>query len=549
VPTLAADAPELETTLIVNGKAKDFVLGIFCLEYADRLRIQKRQVTCNRRNVNGAIYVDIKVRGQNLNELDMFKRLTPSDGFQLPSFEVAGIVGFIGTQSEKEQEAEKALAGANAIMADPLNMENAKHRTIFLLTSGLACVFFLGMIFAHIADKQKDRLFVSGAPFTGGFILSEMMWTGAFLRNPASRYRSKERWFGLCLYLLMCIAVLAFRVAHGDTNYLTMLWMVVGANVPVKLLEMVLRRTSVGEKLSQKVMAANEVEFDQDSEEASDEFLDEVELDSEEDPLPPPGGPPPPPPPVGGPPIRGQNKSPKEQDAEHALKLIAAHADDTANQQRSFANERARQLASLAEKVASRPGSSVRPHSQQEKDQATASAVVAAHQATSFVQRMEHENERERQLAKLTLAVQSRPSSSAQTQPMTPRSSSAPSAWGDEPMSPSPMYDNEEEWVMTKASGDVGLLPMSARYFAWFMSFAVTGGLLFFLYLQLPQTGALSVSESAIPVGICVGASLFLLEPLCLFIIWKSRKASSLKSAHLSSGADAQNLDESVEGF
>ena len=242
----------------------------------------------------------------------------------------------------------------------------------------------------------------------------------------------------------------------------------------------------------------------------------------------------------------GRAKTPKELDQEKASELIAMHATDVAEQQRSFASERARQLATLADKVASRPGSRARPQSQQEKDQATADAVVAAHQATSLVQLMEHKNERQRQLEKLELAVQSRPNSSArspvtqppalnQTEQVSPRSNSdAPSAWGDEPMALSPMMDDEEEWVMTKIAKENHALPVVTRYLAWFISLAVTGGLLFFLYLQLPQTGSLTVMQSVLPMGIIVAASIFLFEPLFLFIIWKSRQAAASKSVHVS---------------
>lgn len=233
---------------------------------------------------------------------------------------------------------------------------------------------------------------------------------------------------------------------------------------------------------------------------------------------------------------------------------MTTHAAEHELQQRSFANERARQLSALADKVASRPGSSARPQSQQQKDQAVASAIVTSHEATAAIQQLEHQNERQRQLAKLQLAVESRPGSSAsrksEAEPISPRSaagSSAPAAWGDEPMpSSSHMIDDEEDWVMTKIATENHALPVVTRYFTWLLSVAVVAGLLFFLYLQLPQTGTLTVQQAVIPMGICVGTSALIFEPLCLFLIMKSRKATPTTAA-LAGGNAIEQDDNSEE--
>jgi len=628
----------------------DFELGVFCLEYADRLKIPKRQARCSVRFVGDSIYIDVLATGETAEDIARFATLSPSVGFSLPSFEVAGVIGSAGTKEQKAAEKEKAQAGAAAAAAAPLTAENAQHRTIFLMTAGVAFIFFSGIVFAHMADNRKAQARRAGVPHTRGTFMSENIWFSTFTRDPSSLYSSKERWFNMCLFLLMAVAATAFRVTLGDAGLVSLAWMAVCCNVPVKILEFILRRSaSSPSKSSLPVGAA--FDFSSDSDSLSDNELDKDFIDSDDDVPPPPppppqakagsppppqkakagspppppqakagsppppqkakagspppppqakagsppppqkakagspppppqakagsppppqkakaGSPPPPPkamagsrPPALSPPQPPQTKvsspppllpvvkalSPPPQNAKTkvddlalANKLMAQHVKDSDEQSRAFAGAKAAQLGKLNEMLSARPNSrAARPTSQ--TDKAQAESVLAEHAANSEVVELEFGAERKRQLEKLQLAVSSRPSTaSPRAKSRVELSKSSNNAWGDAPVELSKADDSDlsSPRKLSKANQQ---LPVSMRYLAWFLGFCMTGGLMFFLYSNLATTGSLTPFDAAVPMAICIGASLFIFEPLCALLISRSRKGSN---ADLVSANVDQNL-------
>jgi len=391
-------------------------------------------------------------------------------------------------------------------------------------------VAIAGFVGAHMVDKTKVRQAASGAPFTGSFFLSEYMWTSFVLRNPASPYSSKERWFSAMLYCLMAVSVVAFRKANEDKDMASMVWMVLSCSIPVKCLEAVFRSSATANP------KAKENNFEQ-----SDSFEDSEEESnsSEEDPVPPPPPPPKKSSPPGPPPKAGRPTTPQEE----AAAITQKHQVDAGKQAVGHAAQKARQLQVLQEKLASRPSSQAavaRPQSQQDVDHAKSKHVMAQHKVDAHIQQTEHDAEKTRQMEKLQLAIAARPASSASSRPgsaasVTSVSPASPRAWSND-------NDDDEQFdLVQKSEQQKGKLPVKFRYAAYIIGAAIVGGLFFFLYLQLPATGTLTPGEATVPMATCLAASALFIEPL--FVLYLIKKAAKNAGAQ----NDQQEPKEEIE--
>jgi len=543
LPTLDGNDEKTETldaevTLSGDTKDEDFDITVFCQEYADRLQLDITQVTCKKVGANPP-RVKIKVLCKNKAECGDAQKSTPATGFVLPSFTVGGGTADTKESTQKKEDQEKALAGAAALEeATPLTADNASERTVFLMVAGLAVVSIAGFVGAHLVDKNKAKAL--NTPFTGNFFLSEYMWTSFVMRAPDSPYNSKERWFSAVLFSLMAVSVVAFRKANGDEDAGSLIAMALACAIPVKCLEAVFRSAATANAKHKENNFENSESFSQEDSESGSE--------SEEDPAaappppPKPGKPAPPgkgrpPPPPGGPNAKRPATPKEEADA-----LVKKHSVEAGKQAVGHATQRARQMEALQQKLESRPtskASTARPASQQDVDRAKSATLVAQHKMDSAIQKTEHDAERARQLDKLNLAIAARPASKTGSRPGSASSAGSPSP-KSAPASPRAWDETADEdineVIKPAHAQDSGKLPVKARYVAYALGACIVAGLLFFLYLQLPETGTLTPAEATTPMMTCLGVSALVVEPLFVLYLIK-KKASAAKAQSTDQGA------------